>query len=164
MEYHDDVIKWKHFPRNWPFVLRIQRSPVNSPHKGLWRGGLMFSLICTRINDWVNNGEAGDLRRHRAHYDVIVMFTRHQLRDTIWARQMTARYLEYTVIQTKINRTHSTFDYSNWSTSAKYQAMVPDDLFQHINRMKKAINGKTISYPAAFGVNLITGRWFKHFP
>ena len=24
-------------------------------------------------NDWINNGEAGDLRRHRAHYDVIVM-------------------------------------------------------------------------------------------
>ena len=32
-----------------------------------------FSLICTRINGWVNNREAGDLRRHRAHYDVIVM-------------------------------------------------------------------------------------------
>ena len=25
------------------------------------------------INGWVNNGEAGDLRRYRAHYDVIVM-------------------------------------------------------------------------------------------
>ena len=33
----------------------------------------MFSLICTRINGWVNSGVAGDLRRHRAHYDVIVM-------------------------------------------------------------------------------------------
>ena len=33
----------------------------------------MFSLICTWINGWVNNGEAGDLRRHRAHYDLIVM-------------------------------------------------------------------------------------------
>ena len=31
---HDDVIKWKHFPRNWPFVRAIHRSPVNSPHKG----------------------------------------------------------------------------------------------------------------------------------
>ena len=28
-----------------------------------------------RIKDWVNNGESGDLRRHRAHYDVIVMNT-----------------------------------------------------------------------------------------
>ena len=70
---HDDVIKWKHFPRNWPFVRGIHRSPVNSPHKGQWRGGLMFSLICVWINDWVNNREAVDLRRYHAHYDVIVM-------------------------------------------------------------------------------------------
>ena len=46
---------------------------MNSSHKGQWRGTLMFTLICTWINGWVNNGEAGDLRRHRAHYDVIVM-------------------------------------------------------------------------------------------
>ena len=45
----------------------------NSPHKGQWRGALMFSLICARINSWVNTDEAGDLRRHRAHYDVILM-------------------------------------------------------------------------------------------
>ena len=32
-----------------------------------------FSVICAWINGWVNNGEAGDLKRHRAHYDVIVM-------------------------------------------------------------------------------------------
>ena len=70
---HDDVIRWNHFPRNWPFVRGIHRSPVNSPHKGQWRGALMFSLICVWINDWVNNREAGDLRRYRAHYDVIVM-------------------------------------------------------------------------------------------
>ena len=42
---HDDVIKWKHFPRYWPFVRGIHRSPVNSPNKGQWRGALMFSLI-----------------------------------------------------------------------------------------------------------------------
>ena len=70
---HDDVIKWRHFPRYWPFVRRIHRSPVNSPHKGQWRGALMFTLICARIKGWVNNCEAGDLRRNRAHCDVIVM-------------------------------------------------------------------------------------------
>ena len=70
---HDDVIKWKHFPRYWPFVRGIHRSTVNSPHKGQWRGALMFSLICAWINCWVNNREAGDLRCHRAHYDVKVM-------------------------------------------------------------------------------------------
>ena len=72
---HDDVIKWKHFPRNWPFVRGIHRSPVNSPHKGQWRGALMFTLICARIYGWVNTREAGDLRRYRLHYDVIVMPT-----------------------------------------------------------------------------------------
>ena len=36
--WHDDVIKWRHFPRYWPFVRGIHRSPVNSPHKGQWRG------------------------------------------------------------------------------------------------------------------------------
>ena len=70
---HDDVIKWKHFPRYWPFVRGIHRSPINSPHKGQWRGALMFSLICAWINSWVNNRDAGDLRRHHAHYNVTGM-------------------------------------------------------------------------------------------
>ena len=43
---HDDVIKWKHFPRYWPFVQGIHRSPVNSPHKGQWRGTDVFFNIC----------------------------------------------------------------------------------------------------------------------
>ena len=47
--------------------------PVNSPHKGQWREALMFPLVCAWINVWVYNREAGDLRRHRAHYDVIAM-------------------------------------------------------------------------------------------
>ena len=70
---HDEVIDCKHFPRYWPFVQGIHRSPVNSPHKGQWRWDLMFSLICAWINGWVNNHEPGDLRCHRAHYDITVM-------------------------------------------------------------------------------------------
>ena len=68
-------IKWKHFPRYWPFVWGIHRSPLNFPHKVQWRGALMFSLICGWTNGWVNNRDAGDLRRHGARYDVIVMNT-----------------------------------------------------------------------------------------
>ena len=71
------MTKWKHFPRYWPFVRGINRSSVNSPYKGQWRGVLMFSLICAWISGWVNNGEAGDLRRHRVHYDVTVMVSVH---------------------------------------------------------------------------------------
>ena len=73
---HDDVIKWKHFPRYWPFVRGIDRSPVNSPHKGQWRGTSMCSLICDWINDWANNRDAGDLIPYRTHYYVTVMVFR----------------------------------------------------------------------------------------
>ena len=41
---HDDIIKWNHFPRCWPFLRGIRRPPVNSPHKGQWLRALMFSL------------------------------------------------------------------------------------------------------------------------
>ena len=70
---------WRHqmetFSALLAFCAGIRRSPVNSPHKGQWRGALMFSLICARINGWVNNHETGDLRRHRHHNDVTVMRT-----------------------------------------------------------------------------------------
>ena len=71
--FHDDVIKWKHFPCYWSFVWGIHRSPVNSPHKRQWREALMFSLIFVWTNTWANNGEAGVLRRHRVRYNLIVM-------------------------------------------------------------------------------------------
>ena len=63
-------------PCYWAFVRGIHRSPVSSPHKDQWRGTWVFPLICAWINAWVNNREAGDLRRHCAHYDVIVMHVR----------------------------------------------------------------------------------------
>ena len=53
VEVHDDVIKWKHLPCYWPSERGIDRSPVNSSHKGQWRGALMFSLICAWLNGWV---------------------------------------------------------------------------------------------------------------
>ena len=54
---HDDVMKWKHFPRYWPFVGGIHRSPVD-----------------LRLNNgWVNDRDSGNLRRHRAIFDVPVM-------------------------------------------------------------------------------------------
>ena len=76
---HDDVIKWKHFPRYWPFERGIHRLPANSPHKDQWRRALMFSLICAWINTWVHNCKAADLRCHHVHYGVTVM--------RIWTRK-----------------------------------------------------------------------------
>ena len=89
---HDDVIKWKHFPRHWPFVRGIHRSPVNSPHKGQWRGSLMFSLIW--IHGWVNNREAGNLRRYRAHYDVTLMC----VKNVFISLKTVKRYINFIVI------------------------------------------------------------------
>ena len=68
---------WRHQMETFPALLAICAGnspvPVTSPHKGQWRGTLTFSLICAWIKGWVNNREAGDLRRHSAHYDVILM-------------------------------------------------------------------------------------------
>ena len=76
LQMHDDVIKWKHFPRYWSYERGIHRSPVNFPHNGQWRRALMFSLVCVWTNGWDNNRDAGDLRRHCAHYHVAVMVLR----------------------------------------------------------------------------------------
>ena len=68
---------WRHQMVTFSALLTIcaGNSPVPGefPHKGQWRGALMFSLICVWINGWVNNRKAGDLRGYRIHYDVIVM-------------------------------------------------------------------------------------------
>ena len=73
LKQHGDVIKCKHFSCYWPFLKGIYRWPVDSTHKGKWRGALMFSLICAWTNGWANNRDAGDLRGHGAHFDVTVM-------------------------------------------------------------------------------------------
>ena len=68
---------WRHqmetFSAYLAFCAGNSPAPVNSSHKGRWRGALMFSFIYAWINDWVNNREAGDLRCHRGHCDVDVM-------------------------------------------------------------------------------------------
>ena len=78
---------WRHQMETFSALLAlsvwgIHLSPVNSSHKGQWRRALMFSLICAWIYAWINNREAGDLRRRRAHYDVIVIVSLPQL----WSR------------------------------------------------------------------------------
>ena len=76
---HDDVIKWKYFSRYWPFARGIHRSPVYSPQKGQ----RCFLWSAHWIKGWANNRQAGNLRRHRAHYDVIVMLVRADNKENI---------------------------------------------------------------------------------
>ena len=115
------------FPRHWTFVREIRRSPVNSLHKGQWRGALMFSLICVWINGWVNNREAGGWRRYRAHYDVTVM---HRVLETImtsrdmpfhnWALIMTIPvHMHNDIIFTLPVRISDTC--TRWSTASSYR-------------------------------------------
>ena len=72
---HDDVIKWKHLPRYWPFVRGIHRSPVTGefPTQGpvTWSVDVLFDL---RPNKRLSKQWGGWwYETHRAHYDVIVM-------------------------------------------------------------------------------------------
>ena len=62
------------FSRYWSFVRGIHRSPVISGTKASNAKLFLFSLICARLHGWINNGAVGDLRLHRAHYDVTVMW------------------------------------------------------------------------------------------
>ena len=70
---HDDVTKWKHFPRYWSFVRGIHRSPEFPSQRPVTQSFDVCFFICAWINSWVNNRKAGDLRYLRAHYDVTVM-------------------------------------------------------------------------------------------
>ena len=74
-DFHSEGSWWRHQMETFSALLALceGNSPVNSPHKGQWRGAFMLSLIRDWINRWVNNREAGDLRCHRAHNDVIII-------------------------------------------------------------------------------------------
>ena len=74
---HDDIIKWKHFPRYWPFVRRIQRSPVNFPHKGQSRGDLMF-FFYQRLNKRLSKQSWGWWLETLSH-----LLWRHRNEETI---------------------------------------------------------------------------------
>ena len=68
---------WRHQMETFSALLAIcaGHSPITgeSPTQRQWRGTLVFSFICARINGWVNNREAGDLRCNCAYYGVTVM-------------------------------------------------------------------------------------------
>ena len=66
------------------------RCPSDSPHKGQWRGALMFTLICAWISGWSDNRGAGDLRRHGAHYLVHNWACRHLTRSDVIRHWYTA--------------------------------------------------------------------------
>ena len=66
---HDDVIKWKHFPRYWPFMRGIHRSPAQRPVKQSFDA--FFDL---HLNKRLSKQSWGWW--FETHYDVIVMISR----------------------------------------------------------------------------------------
>ena len=69
---------------------------VNSPHKGQWRGALMFSFICAWIYSWVNNSEDVDLRRHLCLWMISFIHTKKyimRLRDAYIRRWIGCRIM-----------------------------------------------------------------------
>ena len=90
---------WRHqmetFSALLALVWGIHRSPIDSPHKGQWRRALLFSLIFAWTNGWVNNRDAGDLRRHLAHNDVTVMTKRWVSSDNIPARHVSMALYQF---------------------------------------------------------------------
>ena len=70
---HDDVIKWKHFPRNWPFVGEFTGHRWIPHTKASDAVLLIFPLVCVWINDWVNNRNVFfiDMCEYRSNIDGI---------------------------------------------------------------------------------------------
>ena len=101
---HDDVIKWNHFPRYWPFVRGINHSRL-IPRTKASDAELWCFLICIWINGWVNNREAGYLRRYRANFDVIVMY--EFLMKFIW----TSHECSIDFVSIKTNFARNPFEY-----------------------------------------------------
>ena len=80
---HDEVIKWKHFRRFWPFVCLGGGGggkPVTGGFPSQMPVTLNVDVFCGMrwTNGWANNRDAGDFRRHGAHYDVTVIRTRRR--------------------------------------------------------------------------------------
>ena len=76
----DELAKgWRHQMESFSSLLALctENSPTTGEfptQKPVTRGFDVF--VCSWINGWVNNGEAGGLRHHLTHYDVTVMDTR----------------------------------------------------------------------------------------
>ena len=109
---------WRHQMKTFSALLNLCEGNLSVtgefPHKGQWRGALMFSLIYTWTNGWVNNRGAGDLRRHCAHYDVTVMATSmtlrlvsHEGRGVLYLISATRQFAQQ-LVQININK------YTSW--------------------------------------------------
>ena len=116
---------WRHQMETFSMLLAFCEG--NSPNIGQWREALMFSLICAWINGWVNNRDAGDLRRHCAHYDVTVMNNKRII--SLWNWSLVACHRELRDID-KTGVAHTNSYYANTYLSLITVLRVCDGSFQ----------------------------------
>ena len=96
---HEDVMIWKPWWRHQmeTFSALLALCAWNSlvtgefPSQRPVTQSFDFCLIYAWTNGWVNNRETGDLRRHRAHYDVIVLAVR--ITDPLWWEPIGYRWI-----------------------------------------------------------------------
>ena len=142
----------------------INWSPMNSLHKGQWRGALMYSLIYPWTNGWANHRYSGDQRRHRAHYDVTVMILPNMntclmklypgqllsqgcafMRDTklsIWVLNHVHTRMEmgsYQYVVTNIIFPYTIPVVSMWKQAAKYRPKICYHIFGDIDIFRLSV-------------------------
>ena len=121
--HHDDVIKWKHFPRNWPFVRGIYRGP----HKDQWRGAFMFSLSCAlnkrlskQSSGWRFETPSRSLWRHcnasTLTHSVYSLWRHNRLRKSLWLGNCEVSTLKVISKSLDIDFIHSNIHYRSCGT------------------------------------------------
>ena len=122
---------------------------MNPPHKGQWRTALIFPFICAWINGWVNNREAGDLRRHRTHYDVIVMWVNNDSPYLVIKYTMKIE----SVTTTSVEQEHTRVNLKQYLRRENKVRIIEDQLGQPmVDRWKTCMHLLVI----AFTVNMLT--------
>ena len=130
-------------------------------------------LICARINDWVNNREAGDLRRHRGHYDVIVMFFNHLAKCRHVAAGTLVQIGSSQVMVCRVLGAKSrTYDgiIVNWTLRIQLQWNLNQNTFHFKKTHSKIPSAKLLQFGLGLnmlteklvflGQSVITPRWF----
>ena len=143
---------WRHqmevFPCYWPFVrchqmetisVSLALCAVNSPKKPVTRSFDVFFDLCLN-KSWVNNREAGELRRNRAHHDVTVMFCYH------FSKLKCRRYLKpFLMLMAWGGRFKNTYELLN-QRALKFSYVNKIHIFQCMGKVSFEITHK-ISYP-----------------
>ena len=149
---HDDVIKWKLFPRYWPSVGGVHRSPGIPLIKGsdmeLW---CFFDL---RLNKRLSKiREVSDFRCHRAHFDVSVMFLKSVVGKTFPAFPAHAHpaIFKYVVRGPCRKINHEKFNFQSRQTTffnlipCYHWRLITDNLFQTNGRQNSKNENTTLS-------------------